>query len=47
MEMAKTIQDLGMEFNRDRNIDEDSSWNEDEVEKSSGPTRKLNESPCN
>lgn len=22
MEMAKTIQDLGMEFNRDRNIEE-------------------------
>lgn len=47
MAMAKTTRDLGMEYNRDRNIEEDSSWNEDEVEKSNGPTRKLNERPYN
>jgi hypothetical protein len=39
--------DLGleMEFNSDRNIDEDPSWNKDGVEKPNSPTRKLKGRP--
>lgn len=39
--MTKVIQDLKNKFNKDRNTDDNTSKNEDEIEKLNIPMRKL------